>query len=127
MIGCGALILKGDYVLLLRKGDTWSRPGGKVEDGESVEDALLREIHEEVGIEVRIERMLDKQTFTEKGFLWTTYAYLATYVSGDARNVEPEKHDEIGWFNINAIPDNTKDYVRDSIRIYVDSSGTKKK
>jgi ADP-ribose pyrophosphatase YjhB (NUDIX family) len=125
-IGCGAIIVKDDSILLLRKGSYWTRPGGRVEEGESIEDALIREIHEEVGIEVRLERLLDTKTFIEKGYLWTTSAYLATYISGDARNMEPEKHDEMRWFNIDAIPDNTKGYVRDSIRMYVESLGTKK-
>jgi len=125
-IGCGAIIVKDDYILLLRKGSYWTRPGGRVEEGESIEDALKREIHEEAGIDVKIERLLEVQNFSDKGLFWTAYSFLATYVSGEARNMEPEKHDEMRWFNINAIPDNTKDYVRESIRTYIESLVTKK-
>jgi 8-oxo-dGTP diphosphatase len=125
-IGCGAIIVKDNSILLIRKRSYWNRPGGRVEEGESIEEALLREVREEVGIEIRIEKLLDTQTFAEKGLIWTAYAYLATYVSGQAKNMEPDKHDEIRWFNIDAIPDNTKDYVRESIHMYVESLGTKK-
>lgn len=55
-----ALIRDGDNLLLTKRledthlGGLWEFPGGKVEEGESLEDALMREIHEELGIEIKI-------------------------------------------------------------------------
>jgi 8-oxo-dGTP diphosphatase len=53
--GVGAVIFKQDAVLLIRRGKApyegwWALPGGKVEPGEPVEDAVRRELGEETGI-----------------------------------------------------------------------------
>jgi ADP-ribose pyrophosphatase YjhB (NUDIX family) len=52
--------VEGDYVLLHRAeiDDFWSLPGGRVEAGETSEEALRREMCEELGVEVRIGRLL---------------------------------------------------------------------
>jgi 8-oxo-dGTP diphosphatase len=58
-VGVGAVILDGDRVLLARRGHApslgkWSIPGGVVDLGERIEDALVREIEEESGLHVRL-------------------------------------------------------------------------
>ena len=59
LVGVGAVIFRGDSVLIARRGTPpsygeWSVPGGLVEVGESLEEALRREVMEEVGIEVEV-------------------------------------------------------------------------
>jgi 8-oxo-dGTP diphosphatase len=61
-----ALIRRGDEILIAqRKANAslealkWEFPGGKVEFGERPEDCLVREIREEIGIEIAVDRIYD--------------------------------------------------------------------
>jgi ADP-ribose pyrophosphatase YjhB (NUDIX family) len=59
VVGVGGIILHHDQVLLVRRGKQpglgkWSIPGGVVEWGESLPEALRREIREECGIEIEL-------------------------------------------------------------------------
>ena len=59
IVGVGAVILDGDRVLLARRAHPplqgeWSLPGGAVEVGETLHEALMREVREETGLDVEI-------------------------------------------------------------------------
>ena len=65
LVGVGAVIWNDkDEVVLIRRGkeprrDQWSIPGGHVEWGESLHDAMVREAHEETGLTVEIVGLID--------------------------------------------------------------------
>ncbi|MHA1583106.1 MAG: NUDIX hydrolase [Candidatus Baldrarchaeia archaeon] len=64
IVGIGAVIVKGDKVLLIKRaGDPgrglWSIPGGLVELGEKIKDAVRREVKEETGLDVRVGEIAD--------------------------------------------------------------------
>ncbi|GAA2418396.1 NUDIX domain-containing protein [Nonomuraea africana] len=56
------VVIEDDRILLLDQdtgtGRSWSLPGGKVEPGETLSDALVREMREETGISVAVGRLL---------------------------------------------------------------------
>ncbi|MCU0587220.1 MAG: NUDIX hydrolase [Syntrophobacteraceae bacterium] len=59
MVGVGAIVFRADRVLLIQRGrepalGKWSIPGGLVELGETLEEAVIREVWEETGLHVRV-------------------------------------------------------------------------
>jgi 8-oxo-dGTP diphosphatase len=70
----------------------WEFPGGKVEDGESEADALVRECREELGVEVAVGRLIGTESISDGVVL---RVYLAEHLLG-----YPEArldHDEVRW------------------------------
>lgn len=64
ILAVGGVILKGDEVLLIQRARPpfkghWSIPGGKVDHGEPLHRALIRELREETGLEVEILGLID--------------------------------------------------------------------
>lgn len=63
LVGVGAVIVQDDRVLLIRRGQApllgeWSLPGGVLECGETLREAVVREAREETGLEVETGEML---------------------------------------------------------------------
>ncbi len=86
----GVVCLRGDEVLLIRRGrppkqGEWSLPGGRIEPGERAIDAALRELREETGVEAEITGLLDvvDGVFPEAGRHYVLVDYAARWLSGE--------------------------------------------
>lgn len=114
--GVGAVILnENNEILFLKRGKKaknevgkWKLPGGTIEWGETMEQTLIREMKEEVGVEVEIEDHL----FTYDDFIpdegqhWIAIFFVCRIKKETVKNMEPGKIDGIEWFGIHEIPEN---------------------
>ena len=95
-IGVGGLVVDKGKLLLIRRAyepssGLWSIPGGLLEVGESLEEAVVREIEEETGIKVEVKELLDVLNFVIKDeagkvkYHYVLIDFLAKPVGGELR------------------------------------------
>ncbi|MFC5651065.1 NUDIX domain-containing protein [Paenibacillus solisilvae] len=64
---CAAIIKENRVLMVLQENENrsfWTLPGGGVEEGETLEAAVLREVKEEVNVDGKVERLLFEDTYT---------------------------------------------------------------
>jgi 8-oxo-dGTP diphosphatase len=94
------IIYKQDKILLCRRKEGkqqagfWEFPGGKIEISESKENALLREIKEELGIEIRVTGFIAQSIYHYPRVSICLWAYACKYISGEINLTD---HDKIEW------------------------------
>lgn len=103
------LLVDEDQILIAKRsknsrmGQKWEFPGGKVKQGESPEECLIRELKEELNIEVSIEDFLSENIHV---YDWGTVRLLAYYVRWKEGEIEPRVHERVKWARI----DNLHEY-----------------
>ena len=75
--------------------DVWDLPGGHVDDNESVAEALVRELDEELGIQIEAPGDSPWMTIVMDGLELSLY--VIDRWLGEPRNVALEEHDDIRW------------------------------
>ena len=105
-----AIIRDGDRIFATQRGygdwkDYWEFPGGKIEPGEGPEEALVREIREELGTEVGIDSYLTAIEYDYPEFHLHMRCYLARVTEGEltlreheaARWLSKDELDSVAW------------------------------
>lgn len=102
----GAAILEGGKVLAARRSAKmyppfkWEFAGGKVEEGESHTQALIRELHEELGILIRPDGFVAEGVFDDGDKRIVLYVYEASIIEGLP---VPREHSEIRWTEVDSL------------------------
>jgi len=105
-IGVFALIFDDQGRILLgrrRDIDWWNLPGGGMEKGETVDEALYREVLEETGLEVEVERLVGVYSKPQKQEVVLTFR--CRIIGGTLQPTEEIR--ESRYFPPNALPGNT--------------------
>lgn len=99
----GALLVRDGRILLGRRAhdrawlpDAWDMPGGHIEAGEDQDDALRRELREELGIDPEGFRYL-ATLGGEAPQPWRLHVYVVTSWDGELHNRQPQEHAEMHW------------------------------
>lgn len=113
-VGVGAMVFNDqNQVFLAQRGPKarnergcWEFPGGRVEFGEKLADAIRREFREEYGMQIEGLELLcvtDHIIIAENQH-WVSPTFLARYVAGTPQILEPDKCTAIGWFSLTDLP-----------------------
>ena len=99
IIVVAAIIRKEDKIFATQRGygewkDWWEFPGGKMEVGETPEEALKREIHEELSAEINVGELLTTVEYDYPKFHLTMHCFLCTLV-GEALHLN--EHEAARW------------------------------
>jgi len=86
----------------------WDCGGGKLEFGCSLKENVLREVQEEYGCPGKILKQLPAHSMHRewkgKALHWVAISFIVLIKASEARNNEPEKICEIGWFELDNLP-----------------------
>lgn len=100
----GVLDTAGGVVLLQNERHEWELPGGRIEDGETPQECLAREIREELGVEVEVGPLLDSYVFE---VIPGKRVFIVTYGCTLAGPFEPAisgEHTRFGVFATDSLP-----------------------
>lgn len=95
-----AIIVQGDRVLMVRRavkeGElSWQFPAGAIEDGETAEQAAVRETQEETGLTVEVIKLIGDRVHPKSGRFMSYTA--CTILSGEAHVADADELDAVAW------------------------------
>lgn len=127
-VGVGAMVFNSiGQVFLSQRGPkasnekgTWEFPGGQLEFGETLIEAVVREFNEEYGMRIKVVELLSisDHILKDEGQHWVSPTFIAQYVSGRPQILEPEKCSAIGWFLLTDLPQPLSIVSADNLKSY---------
>ncbi len=120
-----AIIIKDNKIFATQRGygefkDGWEFPGGKVELGEAPENAIVREIKEELDTVIEVKEYFDTVEYDYPNFHLSMKCYICTVVSGKlelleheaAKWLDKDSLDSVAWLPADlGLVDKLKDYL----------------
>jgi 8-oxo-dGTP diphosphatase len=103
---CGVITRDGGEILACRRpegkhlGGLWEFPGGKVDPGEMPDAALMRELDEELGVEVEVGKQLREVRWDYGTSVIHLIPFYCKILSGKPRSIE---HSEIRWMTLSEV------------------------
>ncbi len=126
------VIIRDQKVLLLRRADWaplwpghWHCPIGKMEEGESPRQTVIRETYEEVGLHVTPSLgtvvAVKARDFKDPDLIWKDLSlfFVSEWFEGEPINKEPRLHDGMEWFDVNHLPEPIIPVVKFGIEQYL--------
>lgn len=110
-------IKNNDKLLLVQQNkeeykELWDFPGGKVENGENIIQAAIRETLEETGYSIKIDNIIVMQNYvTEIGTMLIVYFH-ASLISDKQLEYKTNEIKNIKWFNISELKNMPKEFIR---------------
>lgn len=121
-LGCGLVIIREGRILLYRRANApeaghWNIVGGKVDHMERTLDAARREAEEETGLSINGLDFLciSEQVIEKDAQHWVSMIYVTRDFSGEPQLTEPDKLTELGWFEIDNLPDPISRFTLDAV------------
>ncbi|MCB9799074.1 NUDIX domain-containing protein [Candidatus Nomurabacteria bacterium] len=108
--GCVLLCHRNDY-------DLWNLPGGGLEVDETPEDGVVREVLEETGLEVEVDRLTGVYTKVGKNEL--VFSFLCRIKGGRLKTTD--EADKVEYFSVDQIPKNTSPKQVQRIKDYLET------
>lgn len=121
-VGVGAFILndKNEFLMLLRsencknEHNKWMIPGGGVDFNETLEEAIVREVKEEIAVDIKLGEIISvpNHILPEEGQHWVAPTFKCKIISGEPKIMEPHKHSDLKWFSLDNLPENLSKVTR---------------
>jgi 8-oxo-dGTP diphosphatase len=109
-VAVGAVCVDDDALLLVRRGrgpaqGEWSVPGGRVERGETLHEAVVRETFEETGLEVVVDRFLGWSERIDDDYHYVILDFVVTALDPAQAPVAGDDAAEAAWVPIAGVTD----------------------
>ena len=104
---CAAIIINNNKILLTQRGygeykDKWEFPGGKIEENETKEETIIREIKEELDASIKVEQFLTKVEYDYTSFYLKMNVFITSLTSS---HLLFKEHESYKWIDVSELND----------------------